>query len=39
MQKTTSLENKFSYFFGALALVFSLLGVLGAGIFVGKRYL
>lgn len=29
-QKTTSLENKFSYFVGVLALVFLLLGVFGS---------
>ncbi len=29
-QKATSLENKFSYFVGVLALVFSLLGVFGS---------
>ncbi len=30
MQKSKSLENKFSYFVGVLALVFLLLGVFGA---------
>lgn len=30
MPKTKSLENKFSYFVGVLALVFSLLGVFGS---------
>lgn len=30
MQKTTSLENKFSYFVGVLALVFLLLGAFGS---------